>query len=152
MTCPKCGYSPDVAVRGRWTFTVPLEVKSGNERLTNVRGKSKRARWAKSGGYRKRRDAWQMAINCGATLEQSGRPKKWYADVGTKRRVTVTRVMGPRQREFDRDNLFAGCKVVFDALVRTGLLWDDGKASCEQHVLQERGERAHTRIEIEELT
>ncbi|MGH7392908.1 MAG: hypothetical protein ACREM3_26160, partial [Candidatus Rokuibacteriota bacterium] len=43
-------------------------------------------------------------------------------------RVHITRVMGPRQRPLDRDNLAWLCKPVVDALVTCGYLVDDREA------------------------
>lgn len=74
------------------------------------------------------------------------------------RLVTFTRLMGPREREYDDDNLRGGLKPIRDLLcVGTpkhpglGLLLDDRKETAQFEYVQIRGERPMTIIDIEEL-
>lgn len=67
----------------------------------------------------------------------------------TKRRVTLTIVLGPRQRGGDVD---AYQKATLDALVACGRLKDDSKEWCEiAPVKYERGPRRATVIELEDI-
>lgn len=145
--CIKCGHDPSSHVTATWQFEVPLEIQSGNDHVVNAPRHGK-ARWGASGAYRKRRVAWETAVRIAA--------REWLASATlarllTKRRVTITRVYGARQRDFDRDNLYAGAKVAVDALKRCGVILDDSRKWCELHVTQERGTTRCTRFLIEEL-
>lgn len=54
--------------------------------------------------------------------------------------VTVTRLMGPREREFDDFN--EGIKPLVDALRTCGYIESDAPKMCRQSVNQERGKGA----------
>jgi hypothetical protein len=140
--CPKCGFSPDAQVAARWEFTLPKRIESANTYTVN-KGNS---RWR----YSKVRDEWQWLVKA-ATLDQIGRGH-WglaCARPSSKRRVTITRRYAGRCQEIDRDNL--GVKPLVDALVREGVIHDDAPAWLELHVMQVRGERNETTVEVEEL-
>lgn len=138
--CPKCGHDPDAAVAARWEFAIGLEVESLNAHRVNAG-----ARWQQA-VYRRKRDAWHWAfkvarINHGIT----------HARPGSKRRVHFVRVMGPKQRAFDDDNLRGGCKMVLDAMVLEGLVHDDRPEFVEVSYDQQRGARPGLIVTIEEL-
>jgi hypothetical protein len=67
-------------------------------------------------------------------------------------RVTTVRLIGPRGKEFDTDNLASSFKFVRDAIA-AWLLRDDGPNSGVEWVTaQERADGFGVRIQIEELT
>lgn len=69
-----------------------------------------------------------------------------------KLRVTMTRLIGPRGKEFDSDNLATAFKFVRDAIA-AWLLRDDGpNAGIEWVTRQERADGFGVRIDIEEVT
>mgnify|MGYP001612439401 CR=1 FL=1 len=112
--CVKCGHDPDAAVRASWSFTIEREVKSLNDHNVNVKG------W-RGAVYKKDRGAWVqwfqlMRVNHRIPLATG------------KRVVTLTRIMGSGQREFDRDNLHGGLKSALDAMVYTCLITGDSIA------------------------
>lgn len=115
-TCLKCGHDPSAAVRATWQFHIPRAVTSGNRHVYNVGG----SRWA----YAKERDAWQSWFKLRAKEEG-------VTKATGKRRVTLTRFYGGRQREMDVDNFATGAKPICDAMVREGLLVDDKRAYAE---------------------
>ena len=61
----------------------------------------------------------------------------------TKKRkeVRIVRVLTKRQKEFDKDNLYAGCKVVLDSLTREGYIIDDNPNEIDLHVSQRRAQK-----------
>lgn len=118
--CVKCGYDPLAAVSAAWSFLIQRAVKSGNAHVYNVGA----SRWA----YAKERDAWQSLIRARCNLGIPG--------AHGRRRVTLCRYYGGRQRELDGDNFQTGAKPVVDALVRERLLVDDRREFAEIHYLQ----------------
>ena len=67
----------------------------------------------------------------------------------SKRRVHPAITLGPRDRQPDDD---AFDKVLYDALVRCGLLLDDGPALCERcRIVFWRGRRRATTIYLEDM-
>lgn len=67
-------------------------------------------------------------------------------------RVKMTRLIGPRGREFDDDNLASAFKFVRDAIA-SWLMRDDGpRAGIEWVTTQERSDAFGVRIEIEEVS
>jgi hypothetical protein len=67
----------------------------------------------------------------------------------TKRRVTLTIILGPRQREHDDDNVW---KSLLDACVFIGALVDDKPKWLERlPVRYERATRKATRITLEDI-
>lgn len=119
--CLKCGHDPDARVLASWSFHVPRAVRSGNAHVYNV--------GASRFGYAKERKAWESDF-FGVKIAQR------VPDADRKRRVTLTREIGYRQREYDRDNLATGCKPIVDALVKCGLLVDDSPTHAEVHFAQ----------------
>ncbi len=136
--CPKCGHNPSAVVVRQWEFTVDREVYSLNAHRTNAG-----TRWGQR-EYRDNRTAWiQWFIVHGEKNGSRG--------ATVKRRVTLTRLMGWGQREFDRDNLQGGMKICVDAMVRAKLLVDDKPKWLELHHAQERGTIPGLRVLLEEL-
>jgi Holliday junction resolvase RusA-like endonuclease len=134
--CVKCGFSPDAQVTARWSFTLDKRIESANTYTVN-KGNS---RWR----YSKQRDEWALWVRAHVLTVRLVR-----ASASSKRRVTITRRYAGRCQEIDRDNL--GVKPLVDALVREGVIHDDAPAWLELHVMQERGERNETTVEVEEL-
>lgn len=114
--CIKCGFIPGVVPTATWTFTVGRPVRSLNEHRVNA-GSTRHA-------YGRERKAWEADMV--AIRRVLGIPLAIR-----NRRVTLTRVMGRGQREFDRDNLHGGCKVIVDAMVRAGLLMGDDRKGAQ---------------------
>lgn len=135
--CARCGFDADAVVSARWAFVIPREVLSLNAHRTNAG-----SRWGQR-KYRDDRTAWQQWFMVRHDRESTGAHRR--------RRVTLTRVMGKGQREFDADNLSGGMKVCVDAMVRAGWLRDDTKQWAEIHYAQERGAVAGLRVLVEEL-
>ncbi len=149
-----------------WTLHIPRQLPSGNDRACNGRDLVSRAL------YRKARHAWAVSMRLRA-------PRAAFvnADYQPKRRVTITRILGPRQREYDRDNLFSGSKIVLDAMkparpahqttwksgprkgaIRlvaavegAGLIVDDSPQWLDLVMCQERGAEAGVLITIEDV-
>jgi hypothetical protein len=138
-SCPKCGFSPDAQVTARWSFTLDKRIESANTYTVN-KGNS---RWR----YSKVRDEWQWLVKRAVIVHPE---RIWKADAVSKRRVTITRHYAGRCQLIDKDNL--GVKPLVDALVREGVVHDDAPAWLELHVLQVRGVRNETIVEVEELT
>ncbi|GIV82172.1 MAG: hypothetical protein KatS3mg051_1526 [Anaerolineae bacterium] len=66
--------------------------------------------------------------------------------------VVITRLMGPRERPYDLDNLaYGSCKQIVDALVRLG--WAEDDKSLPVNYRQERAPngRAGVRVELREV-
>jgi hypothetical protein len=59
-----------------------------------------------------------------------------------KQRVTITRILGPRQREFDPDNLPASCKSLIDALRDCKHIGNDTGRDIELVLLEDSANRA----------
>lgn len=133
--CVKCGHDPDAAVRASWTFDIGREVKSMNSRDVN----GKRG-WV----YRVARAAWERDMI-------SWRRACRIPIAVSRRRVTLTRLYGYRQRELDPDNLVGGLKACVDAMVEAGLLLGDTKAKAEIHYAQFKSPDFGLRVLIEEL-
>ena len=104
-----------------WTITVPLQMTSANRHLVN--GGGRHAAIVAGAKYRKERDQWARALVVLARNE--GIPT-----AAAKRRITLTRVIGPRQREYDYGNLVGGAKHVLDACKTAGLIVDDSPKWC----------------------
>lgn len=135
--CPLCGGRPYAVVARSWRFVVPMEPPSQNEIAKNT--------GAARHEYRRVRQAFEGAI--WALAYQERVPK-----AEAPRRVTLTRLLGPRKRRYDPANLTGGCKPVVDALVNCGLLVDDGESWFEAYYRQERrGTGPGLEILIEEL-
>jgi Holliday junction resolvase RusA-like endonuclease len=125
--CVRCGYDPDAQIAARWEFFVPHTVKSGNHKPHNV--------GAARHQYRKEREGWERTM---AFLKYEHK----VTQATSKRRVTLTRIIGHRQRAFDTDNLATGLKPCVDAMVRVGMLVNDDAAHAEIHRSQEKRGRS----------
>ncbi len=137
--CLKCGHDPSAAISATWQFHIPRAVTSGNRHVYNVGG----SRWA----YAKERDAWQSWFVQRASEEG-------ITKATGRRRVTLTRFYGGRQREMDVDNMIAGLKPCLDAMTRSGLLVDDKREFAEVIYVQIQTSVAEQRglfVTIEEL-
>lgn len=73
----------------------------------------------------------------------NGKPPKY------DRKVTV-RVTSMRTHELDEDNLAAGCKPIYDAMVKLGMIKDDSPKYCHMDPKQEkcRAMNAQTVVEV----
>lgn len=142
-----------------WTLHINRPVPSANDRHVNGRDRVSRAM------YRKLRDAWARDLT--ALAKQAGVTPPW-----SKRRIVLTRIMGPRQREYDHGNLVGGAKPIIDAMLgpkapsvrvvngvkkvtagRPGawLISDDSNRWVTVEYRQERGLQPGCRIEIEDV-
>ena len=65
--------------------------------------------------------------------------------------ATLTRIMGPGQRRFDKDNLDSGYKHVRDGIADAYGIDDRESELVQWEYKQERGEKATTLVTIEEL-
>lgn len=133
--CPKCGFDADATVLSSWIMLVERDPKSMNDRVVNTGIYHRR--------YKTDRTAWQWSIRAARLAFKVPKAKG-------RRRITLTRLYNGRQREWDRDNLIGGMKVIVDALVLEGLLVGDDPASAEIHYAQHPGLRG-LKIQIEEL-
>jgi hypothetical protein len=135
----------------KWILVIPRAVPSGNDHLVNGNHA------ATASKYRAVRNRWAADLRI---------MKRVYGvpDATGKRLVTITRLMGAGQREFDYDNLVAGCKSLVDAMKPTAtrrgrqvlgssLLVDDGPAHVTVTYQQERAGdgKPGTRIEVEDI-
>jgi hypothetical protein len=59
-----------------------------------------------------------------------------------RHRVTITRILGKRQRRFDRDNLHGSVKLLVDALRGQNVIRDDNPAAIDLVVLEDASNRA----------
>lgn len=136
--CRKCGHDPDAAVGDRWEFVLEREVFSLNRTASNHG-----TRWAQA-EYRIRRRHWEWAF-------RAARINARIPSAATRRRVTLTRLYGKRQRDYDLDNLAGGLKVAVDAMTLEGLIIGDAPHQVEIHYAQERSPLVGVRVLIEEL-
>lgn len=141
--CVKCGHNPEAKVAGCWAFALDKRITSANTRTVNAGA----SRWR----YAKERDEWGWLVRLAIALALRESPKYRRSRPSSKRRVTITRAYAGRCQEIDRDNLVSGCKTLIDALVREGVVHDDGAEWLELHVQQDRGEKNETRVLVEEL-
>ena len=135
-----------------WTFTIPRAIPSANAHIVNGNHR------ATAGKYRRFRNVWAQDFRTAALSLR-------IPAATAKRHVTITRLIGKGQREYDYDNLVAGSKAVVDAMkppvrrrgvpvMGASLIVDDGPAHVLVTYLQERAVDgvAATRIVIEEVT
>ena len=131
-----------------WTLYIPLKPPNLNDHAVNKAGGRSRAVrqafGAQAAIYRRARDTWMLLIKNAAQL--AGCPP-----ATRKRRIVYIRIMGPRERSWDEDNLIGGGKMVFDALSRAGVLVDDKRTMCEREYLEERGPESGLRVEVTDL-
>ena len=86
-----------------WRILIPRSIPSANAHIVNGNHAATAYR------YRAFRNVWAADLR---TCKQSLR----IPDATGKRLVTITRMMGKGQREYDYDNLVAGAKAVVDAM------------------------------------
>jgi len=131
-----------------WTLHIPLKPPNMNDHQVNrAGGKSRDARQAfagQAGRYRRAKGNWLMLL-------QNAKQLAGVPDAKGKRRVVYVRIIGPREREWDYDNLVGGGKMVFDAMTNVGLIVDDKSALCEREYRQERGAASGLRVEVTDL-
>jgi hypothetical protein len=134
-----------------WRFLVPRSIPSANAHIVN----GNHAGTAHK--YRTFRNVWANDLRvCKQSL---GIP-----NATGKRLITITRLMGKGQREYDYDNLVAGSKPVLDAMKpsasRRGrqmlgafLIVDDGPNDVQVTYLQERAANGQpgTLITVEDV-
>ena len=118
---------------------LPKEVRSLNKTLKDhwsVRTKDKKD-WR----------VW-IAVKLQRCGELKGQPfflsDSWF---NRKKYITITRILGPRQRPFDHDNLVGGCKGLVDAM-KGIIIKDDTAEYVEVKYLQKKGERGGTIIKV----
>lgn len=134
--CLKCSYDPFATVLRSWEFLIERDPPSLNARLHNAGGR----RWA----YKRERDEWRSEF-------RAARVELGMGVALGKRRVTLTRVYGGRQKQRDLDNLSGGMKAVVDAMVLEAVLLDDSPDLAELHYAQHRGELRGLMVLVEEL-
>lgn len=131
-----------------WVLRIAMKPPNLNDHAVNrAGGRSRAGRQAlaaQAGQYRKARDGWTLLVKNAAQLASCP------AATG-KRRVVYVRIMGPRERSWDEDNLIGGGKMVFDALKSAGVLVDDNRALCEREYREERGPASGLRMEVSDL-
>ncbi len=131
-----------------WVLHIPMKPPNLNDhRVNRAGGKSSGARSAfaaQAARYRKARGQWGLLLRSQKQLARC-------PDATTKRRVLYVRIMGPREKEWDYDNLVGGGKMVFDAMIGVGLLVDDSSKWCEREYKQERGAESGLRVEVTDL-
>ena len=120
---------------------LPKEVRSLNKTLKqhwSVRVKDK--------------EEWYMLLKSEALLSLDGvlrsQPEitfnMWLV---SKKHITITRIMGPRQREFDDDNMVGGCKSLRDATIGL-IIKEDTRKYVHFKYKQVKGERGETIIKV----
>lgn len=142
-----------------WSFVLPIDLPSANAHVVNGRHAVSAAI------YRAQRDKW--AWWSGVAARGQGVP---LLKIGpgfaspVRRRVTITRLLRVRQRDYDDDNLVAACKALRDAMqhprnVRgkyipgAAIVIDDSAKWSEWRYAQERAPdgRPAVRVEIEDI-
>lgn len=125
----------------RWVLELPVRLYSLNQIY----------RWRYGG-----RGAWRyhrLRMEYGwAIMAEGAKGVRPAAPNATgPRSVCITRIMGPRARRYDADNLAGGAKPLLDELVKFKLLKDDSEKWCRVEYAQERGREHGVRIELEDF-
>jgi hypothetical protein len=79
---------------------------------------------------------------------------RWRERKPEKRAVTITRILGPKQRPYDPDNQFSACKEILDALRLQGVIFDDSPTWLELTVQEDATNRSAgpaVRVRVEQL-
>lgn len=135
---PPC-YRQQALDQGRYTtepvveVTLPIDLVSANRLL--------RMHWREQ--RKLRQDYRNLVYASGASRR--------VAPEG-RQRVSVTRILGPKQQLMDADNVTTACKSLVDALRDQRLIRDDTPAAIELHVDQDDGQRANgpaVRVRVE---
>lgn len=141
MICPHCLCDVyDVPEQGEstgWTFTTHLIIPSGNKRLVNTLHRHHE--------YKRSRDAWCWSLRS-VMLEQK------IPKAAGKRYVHLCRLVPPKGKLYDPDNLVHGVKVCLDAMKREGMIVDDAAKWLAWDVTQERAAESGVRIQLKEIT
>ncbi len=131
-----------------WVLHVPMKPPNLNDhRVNRAGGKSSGARAAfaaQAARYRKARGQWVVLLRNQKQISEC-------PDATAKRRVLYVRIMGPREKEWDYDNLVGGGKMVFDAMIGAGLPVDDSSKWSDRENKQERGAESGLRVEVTDL-
>lgn len=117
-----------------WTLTFP-RTPSLNELMAWKANKAKRWKYAAT------RDAF---VSAATSQRRAARAEPCQA----RRHVVVTRY-SPKQ--LDQDGLAGGCKILLDALVRSGWLVDDSPEWLEVEFRQAKGRENKTVVEVCEV-
>ena len=117
-----------------FTLHLPKQIRSLNNTLKD--------HWSVRGKYK---EDWGMLLL--SELKRAGYYKMRKNWLPLKKHITITRIMGPRQREFDHDNLVGGCKSLVDAM-KGRLIKDDTAEYVSVKYRQVEGERGGTIIEV----
>lgn len=135
--CTRCGHDPSAIVVASWCFVIEgVEVASLNAHTVNV-GHARHA-------YRRHRDHWHWAI-------RAERLRLAIPAATRLRRVTLVRLMGKGQREFDPENLSGGLKPMVDGLVAEKLIVGDRRDQAQISYDQRRASKPGLMVVIEEL-
>jgi hypothetical protein len=86
------------------------------------------------------RERKQLRIDCLNYLLVAG--VKTRTPEPVKQRVSITRILGPRQRSFDTDNAYAACKNLLDCLQIKGMIFDDSPAWIDLTVEEDSANRS----------
>lgn len=147
--CEKCGYDPNATVLASFSFVVERDPPSLNARVSNTIISGHK--------YRRERDVWCLELRRARLyfkIPYAIQIRSTWPMIAGKRRVTITREYGNKQRERDKDNLAGGMKPLVDAMVSESLLADDSPAHAEIHYQQKRidkPQRPGLRFQIEIL-
>lgn len=142
--CQFCHDSPDLPISRAWSFVIPRiwpnpqNADGRGNRLAN-QGKGK-LHWI----YASIRDSWISDL-------QKMRMVNHVQPATLKRRVCLTRLIGPQGQLYDDDNLVAGAKPIRDALIHAGWIKDDSAVWLKAHYDQERSSEYGVRFLIEEF-
>lgn len=116
-----------------WSFVLDRKPPSMNDHSPNANT----ARFQ----YRKERDAWGWLLKLAMGERHIPRANE-------RRRLAITRIIGPREREYDYDNLVGGCKALLDAMVKAGLVLNDNARWLTATYAQERGAASGVRVDV----
>src|SRR5271165_7163593 len=116
-------------------ISIPMKTPSGNEMRRKYRDRF---------AYRRLRTVWERAIH----YSIMGPERSWLEGMARARKKMRVTVCVDHKKLYDKDNLWAGCKVVFDSLKSLYLIHDDAPEFCEQIVEQEKINDCSTTITI----
>lgn len=134
------------------TLLIPRKTPTRNNFLVGPRGQD----WFK---VKALKDAWIQEIPPASyTQRPTGHDQKTCHKLEKGkcpafRRLHVERILGPKEREYDDDNISGGVKYIRDFLVKTGYLFRDDPRHCSATYSQAvRGAVSATVLTIEEPT
>lgn len=114
------------------TFDIPVEVLSEANRRECWQSKYRR--------FKKQRERVRVFAH----------EYRWLVAMECRIHITLIRIKGPRQRDFDDDNLRSAFKSVRDGIADV-LGIDDGSNRLLWEYRQEKGEKAGVRVEMREM-